>query len=295
MKRLRELPYHLMMLPGIIVLAIFSIGPMVGAIIAFQRFIPARGIFGSQWVGLDNFKFMFQIPDSRQVLWNTIIIAVSKITLGIIAPLTFALMLNEVPSAIFRRNVQTIVYLPHFLSWVFLSGVVINIFSYDGVVNQIVQFFGGDPILFMGSNAWFRPILILTDVWKEFGFGTIIYLAALTRISPTLYEASMVDGASKFKRLIHITLPGIVPTVVLMAALSLGNVLNAGFDQVFNMYNPLVYKTADIIDTYVYRVGLIQMQYGLSTAVGLLKSLVSLILIVCSYRLAYRFADYRIF
>ena len=284
-----------MLLPGIILLILFSIIPMFGIVIAFQKFIPARGIFGSEWIGMENFKYMFILPDSALIFKNTIVIAVSKIIAGLAVPFLFALLLNEVRHAAFKRSVQTIVYLPHFLSWVILSGILINLLTLDGMVNGILSFMGFEPIMFLTSNIWFRPILVISDVWKEFGFSTIVYLAALASVNPSLYEAAAIDGAGRFQRLLHITVPGMLPVVILLATLSLGNVLNAGFEQVLNLYNPLVYETADIIDTYVYRTGLIEMQYGLATAVGLLKSVISFILIVASYFLAHRYANYRIF
>ncbi|HZG77662.1 MAG TPA: ABC transporter permease subunit [Paenibacillus sp.] len=290
-----SLHYYLMVLPGILFLLAFHVAPMFGIVIAFQKFIPARGIFGSQWIGLDNFLYMLQIPDSKQVFANTIVIAAAKIAAGIAVPVGFALLLNEVRISAYKRTIQTDVYMPHFLSWVILSGAIVNLFAFDGIVNRAVEWFGGEPVMFLASNTWFRPILVLTDVWKEFGFGTIIYLAAIAGINPALYEAAVMDGASRWQQMAYVTLPGIAATVVLMATLSLGNVLNAGFDQIFNLYNPLVYRTADIIDTYVYRVGLVQMQYGLATSVGLLKSVVSFLLIIISYKLAARYANYRIF
>lgn len=289
------LQYHLMMLPGILLLCVFSIVPMFGIVMAFQRFVPGIQVWKQEWTGFDNFTFMLQIPDSKQVLFNTIIIASMKIIAGIIVPVTFALLLNEVRLNKFKRTIQTIVYLPHFMSWVILSGILINILSLDGVLNQILALFGVDPVMFLASNTWFRHIVVWSDVWKEYGFGAIVYLAALTGINPSLYEAAEIDGASRFQKLKYITLPGIMPTIVLLTTLSLGNVLNAGFEQIFNLYNPIVYSSGDIIDTYVYRIGIVQMQYGLATAVGLLKSVVAIILIGISYRLAYKFANYRIF
>lgn len=294
-RRRNQLNYHLMMIPGMLFLLVFSYIPMTGIIMAFQDFVPAKGIFGSKFVGLENFKYMFSLPDSAQIFSNTIIIAVLKIVAGLIFPVAFALLINEIRRVHFKRVVQTIVYLPHFLSWVVLAAVVMNIFAFDGPINQFTALLHIKPVLFLASNVWFRPILVITNVWKEFGFNSVVYLAALTAIDPGLYEASVMDGANRFHQLIHVTLPGIVPTIVLMSALSLGNVLNAGFDQVFNLYNPLVYQTADIIDTYVYRTGLLQMQYSLATAVGLLKSVVSFILIVSSNQLAKKFAHYQIF
>ncbi len=289
------LSYHIMLIPGVILLFIFVTIPLFGLVIAFQNYIPAKGILGSEWVGLENFSYMFQLPNSRQIFFNTIIIAVCKIIANIVVPVFFALLLNEVRNRAFKRTVQTIVYMPHFLSWVILGNVFISMFSLDGIVNMLLESLGIEPIMFMASNTWFRPILIITDVWKEFGYGAIVYLAALTSIDANLYEAAAIDGAGRWKQLCYVTLPSLVPTIVLMTTLSLGNVLNAGFDQVFNMYNPLVYETADIIDTYVYRMGLVDMQFSLGTAVGFLKSIVSLILISISYFLANRFAGYRIF
>lgn len=289
------LNYHLMLLPGVVLLIIFSVIPVFGNVIAFQRFVPGKDIFKQQWAGFENFLFMLQIPDSKQVFWNTISIASMKMVLGILVPVVFALLLHEIRVGWFKRTVQSLVYLPHFMSWVILSGILVMILSLDGIVNQILTLFGVDPIMFLASNTWFRHIIVWSDVWKEFGFSTIVYLAALTGVNPALYEAAEMDGANRWDRMIHITLPGIVPTVVLMSTLSMGNILNAGFEQIINLYNPIVYETGDVIDTYVYRVGLIQMQYGLATAVGLLKSVVALILITVSYRLAYRYANYRIF
>lgn len=287
--------YHVMLIPAVVLLLVFSIIPMVGIVIAFQNYIPAKGITGSPWVGMENFTFMFLIPDSMKVFWNTVVIAVLKILAGIIVPVFFALLLNEVRQKQVKKTVQTIAIMPFFLSWVILGNIFIGMFSLDGIINQVVQLFGGEPIMFLGSNTWFQPILVITDAWKNFGYSAIVYLSALTAIDPTLYEAAGIDGATKWKQITRITLPLLVPTIVLMLTLSLGNVLNAGFDQVFNMYNPLVYETGDIIDTYVYRMGLIDMQYSLSTAVGLMKSIVSFGLISLSYILAYRFTGYHIF
>ena len=207
----------------------------------------------------------------------------------------FALLLNEIRVRSIKRCVQTIVYLPHFLSWVVLSTVVINMFSFEGPINQFLGVFDVKPILFLGSNTWFRPVIIATDVWKEFGYNSIIYLAALTGIDTGLYEAASIDGASRWKQTLHITLPSILPTIMLMCILNMSSILSAGFDQIYNLYNPLVYQTGDIIDTYVYRVGLVQRQYSLGTAVGLMKSAVSFILIVGFNTLADRFAKISVF
>jgi putative aldouronate transport system permease protein len=238
---------------------------------------------------------MFSLSDSFTIFKNTIVIAVLKIVGNLLVPLVFALMLNELKRLPLKRGVQTIVYMPHFLSWVILAGILLDIFSYTGPVNNLVKLFGGKPILFLGKSNLFPAFVVGSDVWKEFGFNAIIYLAALTGISPNLYEAAAIDGAGRFKRLIYITLPGISVTIIMLTILSLGNIFNAGFDQIFNMYNPLVYSTGDIIDTWVYRTGLLSHQYSLASAVGLLKSFVGFIFIVAAYFMADRFTGYRIF
>ncbi|MBB3070967.1 putative aldouronate transport system permease protein [Paenibacillus baekrokdamisoli] len=292
----KHLPLHLMLVPGIVLLIMFHYIPMAGIVIAFQNFIPAKGFFDSKWVGWDNFEFMLQMPGIGQVLWNTIFIAFLKIIFGQIAPIVTALLLNEVRKSSIKRSVQTLVYLPHFLSWVILGGILIDILSPShGLLNEVMSWFGMKPLFFLGNDKLFPYVLVVTDVWKEFGFGTIVYLAALTSINPTLYEAAIMDGAGRWKQTMHVTLPGMLPIIVLLATLGLGGVLNAGFDQVFNLYNPLVYRTGDILDTFVYRLGLIDAQYAVATAVGLFKSVVSLIFVGASYWLAYRLAGYRIF
>lgn len=287
--------YHLMLLPVMAFLVVFHLLPMFGVIIAFEKFIPTKGFLGSEFVGLKYFQQMFKMSISWRIFRNTFVIAVWKIAMNMVVPIIFSILLNEVRAEGFKRTAQTIIYLPHFLSWVVLAIPIMNIFAYDGVVNSIVKAFGGSPILFMSSNRWFRPILILTDVWKEFGFGTIVYLAAITGIDPALYEAAVIDGATRGQRMLHVTLPGMLPTIVLLATRNLGNVLSAGFDQIFNLYSPAVYEVGDIIDTYVYRAGLLEMNYSLSTAVGLMKSAISIVLILTSNRLAYKLANYRIF
>ncbi|AEI40403.1 ABC transporter permease subunit [Paenibacillus mucilaginosus] len=291
-----QLPLHLMILPGLILILVYSYGPILGAVIAFQDFNPARGIFDSEWNGLDNIRYVMALPGSFQIIWNTLIIAVMKIVVGLIVPVVVALLLNEIRKELFKRTVQTLIYLPHFLSWIILGGVLIDILSPTyGLVNQMLNGLGLDSIYFLGSNDWFRSVLVTSDVWKEFGFNTIVYLAALTGINPTLYEAAVIDGANRWKQTLYVTLPGMAPIIILTATLALGQVLNAGFDQVYNLYSPQVYETGDIIDTFVYRIGIVDAQYGVATAVGLFKSVVSLILLSASYFLAYRFANYRIF
>ncbi|WP_233163003.1 MULTISPECIES: sugar ABC transporter permease [unclassified Cohnella] len=287
---------HVMMLPCILLVAAFSYYPMIGIVIAFQNFNPTKGFFHSPWIGLDNFKYMYAMPDTLQVLWNTVFIALLKIVLGLIVPVVFAILLDMIRRSFVKRTIQTLIYIPHFLSWVILSGILIDILSpSEGIVNGLLNAIGIKPIFFLADERMFPYILVTTDVWKEFGYGTIIYLAAITSINPSLYEAAVMDGASRVRQVFHVTLPGMMPIIVLMATLSLGNVLNAGFEQVFNLYSPIVYKTGDILDTFVYRIGLQNSQYGVATAVGLFKSVVSFLFIVTGYRLASKFAGYRIF
>jgi putative aldouronate transport system permease protein len=297
-KRLRrEFPLHLMILPGLIFILIFSYIPMGGIMIAFQKFIPAKGLFGDQkWIGLDNFKYVLELPSFKQIVWNTFYISSLKLILGLVVPIIFAILLNDLRNQFVKRSIQTTIYLPYFLSWVVLGGILIDILSPSkGIVNELIASFGIEPIFFLGSNDWFPATLVLSDVWKNFGYGTIVFLAAMTGIDPGLYEAASIDGANRWHKTWHITIPGMRMVIVLLSVLSLGQLLNAGFDQVFNLYSPQVYESGDILDTFVYRIGLLDAQYGVATAVGFFKSIVSFILISVSYFFAYRFAKYRIF
>ena len=294
-KRRRPL-LHLMLLPAVILAIVFSYVPMIGIVIAFQDFNPFQGFFRSRFTGWANFRYLMYMPNIWRVLYNTVFIAVMKIIAGLIVPILFALLLNEVKISPAKRTIQTLVYMPNFLSWVILGGILVDVLGpSEGVVNSIIKAMGGNPVYFLGDPKIFPYVVVISDVWKGFGFGTIVYLAAITSVNPNLYEAALIDGATRFKRAIYVTLPCIAPTIILMATLSLGNVLNAGFDQIFNLYSPITYETGDIIDTFVYRIGLVNMQYGPASAVGFFKSVVSCTLIVLSYFLAYRFANYTIF
>jgi len=284
-----------MMLPGMAFVAVFCFVPMVGIVMAFQDYVPAKGIFKSKFVGLEHFKYMMELPDIVQIFTNTLVIAVGKIILGTLMAIVFAILLNEIRVKFLKKTIQTIVYLPHFLSWVVLAAVVVNMVNLDGPVNQFIAALGLEKINFLGSNTWFRPMIIATDVWKEFGYNSIVYLAAITAIDPGLHEAAAMDGATWWKRVWHITLPGMLPIILLMAAMSLSSILSAGFDQIYNLYSPMIYKTGDVLDTYVYRMGLISRQYSFSTAVGLLRSVVGLILMVMANELSKRFTERKIF
>lgn len=288
---------HMMLLPAVVLVLIYSYGPMLGIAISFQDFIPAIGLFGEQaWVGWDNFKYVFNMPNFTQVILNTVVIAMCKIVLILVIPVTFSLLINEIKGKTRKKWVQTSIYLPHFLSWVILAGILMDVLSPStGIVNKFLEFVGIEPIFFLGDNSWFKFTIVVSDIWKEFGFSTIIYLAAITGINPQFYEAAVIDGANRYHMMRYITLPAITYVIVLLGVLSLGNVLNAGFDQIFNLYSPQVYESGDILDTFVYRFGLMQAQFGPATAVGLFKSVVSFIFISISYFLAVRFANYRIF
>jgi putative aldouronate transport system permease protein len=292
-----QLSLYLMVLPGMFFVAVYSYIPMVGVILAFQNFIPAKGFLGDQkWVGLKNFDFMLGLPNFTSLLTNTVFIATMKIAANLVFPVLVALLLNELAHPKLKKALQTMVYFPYFLSWVIIAGVMIDMLSPSiGIVNQLIGVFGIKPIYFLGDPKIFPFTMVVTDLWKSFGFGTVVYLAALTNIDPTLYEATAIDGAGRWKQVLHVTLPGIKPIVILMLTLSLGSILNAGFDQIFNFYSPQVYSSGDIIDTFVYRLGIIQAKYSLATAVGIAKSLVSCVLISISYYLASKYADYRIF
>ncbi|MEG0292940.1 ABC transporter permease [Enterococcus sp.] len=275
-----------MIMPGILFLLVFSYAPMFGLVMAFQDFVPARGFLGSEFVGFDNFKYLFNLPDVWQVTYNTVFIAVGKIILNTLLPIAFAILLNEIRVKWMKKSMQTIVYLPHFLSWVILASVVVNLFNLDGTVNQILENIGLNPINFLGDNKVFPHLLIWTDVWKGFGYNSIIFLAAITSIDPGSYEAATMDGANWYQQVRYITIPGMMPFIILMTILALPGILNAGFDQVYNLYSPPVYESGDVLDTYIYRIGLIGRDYSLGAAVGLVRSIIGLILILGSNKLA---------
>ncbi len=290
---------YAMLVPALVMLILFHFYPMWGILIAFKDYKFAEGILGSPWVGWQNFQTFFASRNAGNIIRNTVVISMGKIVLGQVTAVIFALMLNEVRPRLFKRLTQTATTLPHFLSWVIIGGIMIQVLGSSGLVNKGLTALGLDAVRFLGKPSVFPWTLILSDVWKGFGFGAVIYLAALTGINPELFEAAAVDGAGRFQRIRYITLPSILPTIILMACLALGSILNAGFDQVLVLYNPSVMRTGDIIDTYVYRVGLIgeggMINYGLASAVGLMKSVVGFFLIVLSYWLAGKFANYRIF
>ena len=272
---------YLLLLPGLVYLILFKYLPMYGITIAFQDFDVFKGISGSTWIGWTNFKKMFADPEFYQVFRNTLLISVYKIVFLFPLPIIVALLLNEVNSVLFKKSTQTIIYLPYFLSWVVVAGIFTTLLSpTSGLMNKLITSLGGDPISFMMSNKWFRSVLVTSAGWKEIGYNAVVYIAAISGIDQQLYEAAKVDGAGRFSRMIHITLPGISTTIILLLILRLGSVLEAGTEQILLMYNPTVYDVGDVIGTYVYRMGLGQQQYSMTTAVGLFNSVVGFILVI---------------
>lgn len=275
----------LMLLPGVVFFIVFSYIPMTGTIIAFKDYRIDQGVFQSSYVGIDNFKRLFLGADFMNALQNTVFISFLRLFFGFFAPIILAILLNEVRISWYKRTIQTLTYMPFFFSWVILGGVFLMVFNRPGPINYFLVIMGFDPISFLSTPGWFIFVLIITGIWQTVGYGAVIYLAALSGIDPTLYEAAVVDGAGKLRQITHITIPCLMPTIITLLILSLGGVLNAGFDQIYNMYNPMVYEASDIIDTYVMR-RLMNMDYSLATAAGLFKSVVGLMLIVGANSLA---------
>ena len=272
---------YLMLIPGLVYLIIFKYLPMYGISIAFQDFNLFKGISGSEWVGFENFRKLMRYKDFYNILRNTLVISVLKIVITFPLPIVAALLLNEMRNMIFKRTLQTIIYIPHFLSWVVIAGIFTSILSpSSGLLNIVLAKFGIQPISFMMSPKWFRPVLVFTSAWKETGYSAVIYIAAIAGIDQAQYEAAEIDGAGRFRQMLHITLPGISSTIVLLLTLKLGSILNAGTEQILMMYNPTVYNVGDVIGTYVYRMGIGQQQYGTTTAVGLFNGVVGFILVV---------------
>lgn len=267
---------YLLLLPAVVFYIVFSYFPMYGITIAFKNYMFSKGIFGSEWVGFDNFKVIFALDKFWQVFFNTIYVNILRLIWGFPAPIILALLLNEIRKDKFKKLIQTVVYLPHFISWVTIAGITLAMLSVDdGIVNRLIMLLGGEKIDFMTNPDYFRTILVSTGIWKEVGWGTIIYFAAICGISPELYEAAIVDGAGRWKQMLYITLPSLAPTISILLILNMGSMLSGGFDQVFNLYNPMVYSTGDVIDTYIYRIGLGEGKFSIATAVGLFLSIIN--------------------
>ncbi len=272
--------------------AVYKYGPMYGLIIAFQDYQIGAGFTESPWVGLEHFRSFLENPDFTRVFWNTALISAYRIAFGFFPPVVLALLLNEVMHRTYQRWIQTLTYLPHFLSWVIIYGMAFAFLSEGrGLVNEWIRGWGGQSINFLTSEAWFRSLLVISDIWKDTGWGAIIYLAAIFGINPQLYEAAITDGAGRWRQIWHITLPGIAPVIILLFILRLGHVLDAGMEQVLVFYNPLVYSVGDILDTWAYRMGILEGRFSLAAAVGLFKSVVGLLLVFAANRLANRWGD----
>jgi len=289
---LRNTPLYLMLLPAAAYFITFHYQPMYGLIIAFQNYSIRKGIFGSPFVGLANFNRLFANPDFLRAFGNTVIISLMKIAIGFPAPIIFALLLNELINVKFKKIVQTISYMPHFLSWVIMAGIFIKLLSpSSGIVNYVIERMGGRPIYFLADRYWFRWVLVITDVYKEIGWGSIIYLAALSGVDVELYEAAKVDGINRLKAVWYITLPSIALTIVTMLILRVGGILNAGMDQIYLLISPPVYPVADILDTLALRIGIAGMDFPLGTAIGLFKSLIGFIFILTTNFICKRLVD----
>ena len=287
---------YLMLLPALLFLLVYKYMPMYGIIIAFKDFNIMQGLLKSSWVGLQHFRELFMFDEFPRVIMNTLVISLMKLVFGFPIPIILALLLNELLLKRFKRVIQTITYVPHFISWVVVGGIVIDLLSpSSGIVNKLIQSLGFQPIFFMSEGQWFRWILVLSDSWKEAGWGAIIYLAALLGVNDELFQAARVDGASRWRQIWHISLPCIRSTIVILLLLRIGHVFDAGFEQILVMYNATVYDVADIIDTYVFRIGLGQMKFGLTTAAGLFKSVIGCILLIVANTLARRMGEDGIF
>ena len=285
-------PYYLMMLPGLVYFALLKYAPMYGVLIAFKDFKIKKGIWGSPWVGLQNFRTFFTSTYCSRLIGNTLIISFTKLVLSSFMSVFFALLLNECGKRRFKRLVQTVSYMPHFLSWVIIYGIVYLFCSESaGYINRIVRMLTGSAIPIMTSNTYFRGLLYFTELWKNTGYSSIIYMSVIVGIDPGLYEAATIDGASRWQRIVHITLPAIRSTFIMLTIMNIGKIMNAGFDQIYVFYSPQVYQTGDIIDTYVYRAGLEEMRYGLSTAVGLFKNVIGFTLVFTTNRIAQKWGE----
>ncbi len=273
---------YLMVLPVLAYYLLFHYGPMYGAQIAFKDFSPVKGIWGSPWVGLEYFSEFFHSFSFRRLLGNTLALNILDLIFGFPAPIVLALLLNEIRHSGFKRSVQTVSYMPHFISLVVVAGMLVDFLARDGLVNNLLGLFGVQPIQFLQHPGWFRVVYVGSGIWQAVGWGSIIYLAAISNILPALYEAAMVDGAGRWQQIWHITLPGMMPTIIILLILRIGYLMSVGYEKIILIYNPMTYETADVFTTYVYRKGILQMDYGYTAAVGLFNSIVSFALVIAA-------------
>ena len=285
--------YYLMLIPGILFFLVFCYGPMYGLVIAFQDYYPLKGVTGSKMVGLKHFRALFTDPFFLSVLKNTIVISFYKLLVCFPAPILLCLALNEISNYRFKKIAQSVSYLPHFVSWVVVSGIIIEFLSPSrGPINILLQNLGMEPIFFVAEPKYFRGVLVLSDLWKSVGWGSIVYLAAVTSVDPTLYEAAEMDGAGRFKKIIHVTIPALAPIITVMFIMESGKILNDSFEQVYNFLTPSTYAVGDVISTFVYRMGIQKMQYSFTTAVDLFKNIISFMLVVMTNYIARKTNDY---
>lgn len=287
---------YIMLIPALIYYIIFHYVPMYGATIAFKDFNMSKGILGSSWAGFKHFEYLFSFDKFFNVFFNTIFISLFRLVFGFPTPIIAALLLNEIRHMVYKRSIQTVIYLPHFISWVILGGILTNLLSTDnGVINEVIRSFGGSPIGFLTDEKYFTSTLVFSMIWKEYGWTTIIYMAALASVDPQLYEAAIIDGASRWRQVVHITIPSISSTIIVMLILRIGGLMEAGFEQIFVLYHPGVYRVSDIIDTYVYRIGLTDGKFSLAAAVGLFKSVINFTLLVLANSIARKLSDQGIY
>ncbi|WP_236354716.1 ABC transporter permease [Konateibacter massiliensis] len=284
-------PYYIMVLPGVVFFILFKYVPMLGSVIAFQDYSVFKGILSSEWVGLKHFKTLFTYSDFQRIFTNTLLLGLLKTVLIFPIPVVLTLMLNEVKNIKVKKVIQTSIYIPYFLSWVIVGGLIFDLFGVGGLFNNARNALGMDTVLAMQKETWFRPIYVISSIWKEAGWGTVVYLAAISGIDPSLYESAAIDGASRWSRIKYITFPLLIPTILTLFLLNIGSFLELGFDQVFNLITPMTYSVGDIFDTYVYRVGIQKAQYSFTTAVGLFQSVIGLILVMTFNKLANKFSD----
>lgn len=300
----KQLPLQLMMIPGATLLIVFCIFPMLGIWMAFSKYRPVYGmgyfqsLFRGGFVGFGFFEQIFSRPDFLQVCWNTVYISFVKIVLLIVLGVGLALLINEVGMKGFKKTVQTVVFIPYFLAWTILSSILIDLLSLTGPINAVIEALGGEPVSFLASNRWFRPILFISEMWKSLGYQAIYFLAAISQVDPNLYEAAKIDGAGRVRQCFSVTLPCIMPIIILMSVLNLGNIMSAGFDQILSLYNEMVYETGDVLDTMAYRIGIVGdgiYKYSLGTAIGLFKSVISCGFFGIGYFIAAKKFNYKVF
>ncbi|MCM8901546.1 ABC transporter permease subunit [Caldicoprobacter algeriensis] len=284
-------PLYLMLLPTVLYYLIWGYGPMYGIIIAFKEFTPRKGILGSPWAGFKYFQEFFTSPFAFRLIRNTVMINFWNLVFAFPLPIIFALLLNEVKNTFYKRTVQTITYMPYFVSLVVVCGIIVDFTASDGVLGELTKMLGGAPKNLLSDPKYFRTIYVVSELWQRLGWDSIIFLAALTGINPELYDAAIVDGAGKFKQVIYVTIPGIMPTIAILLILRVGSLMSLGFEKVILLYNPLIYETADVISSYVYRKGIVESNFSFATAVGLFNSVVNFILVILANKISAKMTE----